>query len=351
MSVEIPATLETSIETAVTHHLRIELGTHGLLLNATELESAEATNAARGRWLLARLLAQCYPDVDGLAVQVDRTADMARIESALAFGAVTSLVLAGAKDVGNQRTSVEYLCGVFNLAIGLVDGICDGDTAVGQLLLSQCHEADLIGAAVARRDRGWLHGRLPSDLHTDDAVVFTATVIETFFANLHDLYDDEPAVRRHVGKQLADALRAETDSVRDPFATLSHDARIECSRATSVLPFEIISTMTVTESAPAVSSGATMLGEAMWRIDDLVDLIDDARHDALNAVLLAACRRHARYDIAGLAAVLGSSGIAAAATEAALRLRDGLQTVAANGEHQRAYLAFVQRYAGIGPTL
>ena len=101
-----------------------------------------------------------------------------------------------------------------------------------------------------------------------------------------------------------------------------------------------------------MSARATLLGEAMWRVDDLVDLVDDARNGALNGVLLAACgKRHARYDIADLAAVLGSPGIAAAAAEAALRLHDGLPAVGVSSEDQRAYLAFVQRYAAIVPAL
>jgi len=271
--VEIPATLETTIDTAVTRHLQSELGARGLLLNSAELGLAESTNAALGRWLMERLLRECYPDAEGLAVQFERTDDMARIGAALAFGAVTSRVLAGAHDRAGRRSSVEYVCGVFNLAIGLVDGICDGDTTIGAQLLDHCHDADLIGAAIERPQRGWLHTRLPNLLAADDAVAFVATVIEAFFAGLHDLYVDDPQVRRIVGQQLADALEAETDSVRDPFTALSAAGRVRCSRATSVLPFEIISTITTAELAPAVSSRATMLGEAMWRVDDLVDRV------------------------------------------------------------------------------
>jgi hypothetical protein len=348
--VEIPAPLESTIDTAVTRHLRSELGARGLLLNSADLGLAESTNAALGRWLMERLLRECYPDAEGLAVQFERTGDVARIGAALAFGAVTSRVLAGTHDPAARRTSVEYVCGVFNLAIGLVDGICDGDTTIGAQLLDRCHDADLIDAAIERRQRGWLHTRLPDPL-ADDAVAFTSTVIEAFFASLHDLYIDDPQVRRIVGRQLADALHAETASVRDPFTALSAAGRVECSRATSVLPFEIISTITNAELAPTDSSRATVLGEAMWRVDDLVDLVDDARHGALNAVLLATSGPHARYDIAGLAAVLSSSGIAPAATEAALLLHNGLQGVRVSGDDRRAYLAFVQRYAEIVPAL
>jgi hypothetical protein len=351
---EIPATLESSIDAAVAHHLQSTLGAGGLLLNSADLRMAETTNAALGRWLMQRLLSECYPEAEGLALQFERAGDMARIGSALAFGAVTSRVFAAAHDVIGRRRPVEYVCGVFNLAIGLVDGICDGDTAIGVQLLNHCHDADLVDAAMGRRRRGWLQSPLPDHLAEDSAVGFTATVIEVFFALLHDLYLDRPHVRRIIGQQLTEALQAETDSVRDPFTALSAACRVGCSRATSVLPFEIISTIANAGIVPAVRSPATMLGEAMWRVDDLVDLVDDARYGALNALLLAACGRrgtHADYDVVDLTYLLGSADIAAAATDAAQRLHQGLQAAEVTGDDQRAYLAFVQRYAEIGAVL
>jgi hypothetical protein len=42
-------------------------------------------------------------------VQFERTGDMARIGSALAFGAATSRVLAGVGDEPARRTLVEYV--------------------------------------------------------------------------------------------------------------------------------------------------------------------------------------------------------------------------------------------------
>jgi hypothetical protein len=62
MGLDISATLETAIDAAVTHHLRLELGGRGLLLTSVDLGLAESTNAARGGWLLRHLLAECYPD-------------------------------------------------------------------------------------------------------------------------------------------------------------------------------------------------------------------------------------------------------------------------------------------------
>ncbi len=130
--------------------------------------------------------------------------------------------------------------------------------------------------------------------------------------------------------------------------------RVECSRATSVMPFEIIETITTAGRVLATPSPATLLGEAMWRIDDLVDLADDARSGALNALVLNAFQRrggHDGYDVADLQAVLDCSGIASAAAEAADRLTDGLRVAGiVTGDDRHAFLQFVQRYAGIEPT-
>jgi hypothetical protein len=346
--------LESEIDVTVTRHLETQLGARGLLLSSADLTLAESTTGALGRRLTTRLLQQCYPDAVGLTVEFERTGDITRIGAALAFGAVTSRVLArtDGRPPGSLRT--EYVCAIFNLAIGLVDGICDGDVDTGTQLLANIFDADLIEAAVRRRDRGWLHAALPDFLASDDAVAFTASVTEAFYDSLHDLYADQPVVRRIVGEQLAEALKAETDSVRDPFTALSPERRVECSRTTSVLPFNIIDTITTARPAVVVPSTATMLGEAIWRIDDLVDIVDDARSGALNGVLLEACRRRGRhdgYDITDLSEVLGPTGIASAAAEAADRLHDGLGFGTTAPDDRLAYLGFVQRYAGIEPTL
>jgi hypothetical protein len=349
---KIPGTLESEIDTTVAHHLENELGARGLLLSTADLAVAESTTAIMGRRLTTRLLQQCYPEADDVTVEFERTGDITRIGAALAFGAVTSRVLARAGARATPADRTEYVCAVFNLAIGLVDGICDGDVATGTQLLAAIFDADLVEAAVRRRNRGWLHAALPDFLTADDAVAFTAGVTEAFYHDLHDLYADQPEVRRMVGEQLAEALKAETDSVRNPFTALSPERRVECSRTTSVLPFTIIETITV--AGRSSDSTATMLGEAIWRIDDLVDIIDDARSGALNGVLLDACRRRGRhdgYDITDLSDVLGPTGIASAAAEAAEHLHDGLGLGAVAPADRLAFLGFVQRYAGIEPPL
>jgi hypothetical protein len=353
--VKIPETLESAIDAAVTRHLETELGDRGLLLSSADLAVAEAKTATLGGRLMTSVLKQCYPKADGLTVEFERGGDIARIGAALAFGAATSSVLASSLGDGSHRQIVaEFVCGTFNLGIGLVDGVCDADAAMGGELLDHFQGADLIGAAEDRRGPGWLHAGMPLHLAADAGVAFTVSVTEAFFENLHGLYADESDVRRIVGEQLADALEAETASVRRPLAGLSAERRVECSRATSVLPFEIIETITIGGRAPATPSAATLLGEAMWRIDDLVDLSEDARSGALNAVLLEAFEwrgRHDRYDIADLEAVLASSGIASAAAEAADHLRDGLRLAGVVIRDDRdAFLQFVQRYAGIDPA-
>ena len=349
---KIPKTLESAIDAAVSRHLEVELADRSLLLTSADLAIAEAKTAILGRRLMTSVLKQCYPEADGLTVEFERTGDIGRIGAALAFGAVTSRVFASSVgDRSRRQAAIELLCGTFNLAIGLVDGICDADVATGEQLLDHFHDADLVGAASHRRGPGWLHAEMPLFLAADDGVAFTISVTEAFFENLHNIYADNADVRRIVGGQLADALKAETASVRRPLTALSAERRIDCSRATSVLPFEIIET--ITTARRATPSAGTMLGEAMWRIDDLVDLIDDARDDALNAVLLDASALRGmqdRYEIADLQAVLASSRIASAAAEAADRLRDGLRLAGVdNGDHH-TFLQFVQRYAGIDPA-
>jgi hypothetical protein len=352
---KIPRHLESAIDHAVIRHLETEFRDRGLLLSSADLTAAQDTTAALGRRLMTLLLKQCYPEADGLAIEFERTGDIPRIGAALAFGAVVSRVFGSSVDYPNGSASViEFLCGTFNLAIGLIDGVCDANAAAGERFLGHFRDADLIGAADGRRGPGWLHAHMPLTLAADDSVSFTVSVTEAFFENLHNIYAEEADVRRVVGGQLADALEAEAASVCHPFTALSAQRRVECSRATSVMPFEIIETITTAARVTATPSAATLLGEAMWRIDDLVDLTEDARSGALNAVLLKAFQRRGRhdsYDVADLRAVLDSSGIASAAAEAADRLRDGLSLAGiVSGDDRHAFLQFVQRYAGIEPT-
>ena len=111
-----------------------------------------------------------------------------------------------------------------------------------------------------------------------------------------------------------------------------------------MLPFEIVGTLTEDDHA---ASAARFLGEAMWRIDDLVDLCDDARTGALNAILLAATVT----DRAELERLLASDHIARAAAQAGDSLLRGVESAGGHVGTGSAdvFLQFIARYAGIVP--
>ena len=100
-------------------------------------------------------------------------------------------------------------------------------------------------------------------------------------------------------------------------------------------------------------TAGTLLGEAMWQIDDLVDLCQDARRGSLNGFLLAVATGSGRPGdrdlLAALERLLNSTDIACAAAGAADKLLAGLQH--AGDEHQgtASFLHFIQRYAGVPP--
>ena len=360
MSVEIPAHIEQAVGDAVARHLETELGDRGLLLTADGLETASVEAARRGRALLPRIIARCYPGDPqaSVAPTVEFESDhaAARIETALAFGAATADALSrGERNAGPSASSIEVTCAMFNLGIGLVDGLCDEDAAIGEALLALVQGQDLAAASEAPRERGWLRAEVPPALAEDPAAAFTVAIIEAFFETLHDSYPDDAwlTLRRDVGTQLCAALAAERQSVVRSPAETTREQLIECSRLTSVLPFQIIETLVCGRETPREPSAGTRLGEAMWRIDDLVDLCDDARSGSLNGVLLAATpdggRRGERDLLAALERLLASTDIACAAAEAAEWLLAGLRLGDSPDDHP-LFLHFVQRYAGITPA-
>ena len=181
---EIPEPLEDAIDNVVAHHLATHLGDRGLLLTHGDLAVAEAKTARLGQRLLTCVLQQCYPMLrsgEAAAIEFDRESDVARIGAALAFGAVTSTVLAS-RPRGSERLagSRELLCGTFNLGIGLIDGLCDGDAQTGERLLHHIRAADLDGAAHGRRATGWLSAGLPHPMMTNPTVAFTVNVSRRF---------------------------------------------------------------------------------------------------------------------------------------------------------------------------
>jgi hypothetical protein len=350
--VEIPTHIEQAVSETVTRRLESALGDRGLLLSIDELTAAEAAAAQQGSRLLAVVIDRCYPEHRraGATFEFDSDRAAARLAAALEFGAVTARVLAR----GELGGSVELLCAIFNLGIGLVDGICDEDAETGGALLELVQEQDLVQAAEGPRPRGWLGDTLPPTLAEDHTVAFTVDIIEVFFETLHAVYPDDAwlHLRRRIGAQLCTALDAERESVTGAAGLSGLERLIESSRLTSVLPFQIIEALAGGDRAHMEPTAGTLLGEAMWWIDDLVDLCQDARSGALNGVLLTATQG---AGAAALERLLDSTEVARASEQAAESLLAGLQ-VAGDGSgpthaqpSSKTFLYFIQRYAGISP--
>jgi hypothetical protein len=350
----MPASKEHVLSDAIASLLEAELAGRDRLLGKGAFASSEAEAVREGASLLAEAMRRCHPALrDGPDVQFDFADDCTapRLAAALAFGAVTARVLAPRSSERNAGAEVQLLCAIFNLGIGLVDSVCDDDADTGRALLELVSRHDLVDASAEPRERGWLRGATPPTLARDYAVAFTVEVIETFFETLHSVYqgDGWSECRRAVGTRLEAALDAERQTLVRPGPGDTRVAElIGCSRATSVLPFQIIETIALGADSPAAGSAGTLLGEAMWRIDDLVDLCDDARSGALNGLLLEATAEGARYDATAHERLLASGKIARAAAQAAADLDSSLQQ-AQDDRAVDSFLYFVQRYAGIAP--
>jgi hypothetical protein len=184
-------------------------------------------------------------------------------------------------------------------------------------------------------------------------VAFTARVIESFFELVHAACPGagKAAVRAQVGTLLEEALEAERWSVDPARADAPRDRLVECSRRTSVWPFRIMELVATGDARLPAPTAGELLGEAMWRIDDLVDLVEDANGDALNALLVAADPETSpgTSGQSALEVVLTSRMIAQATDQAAADLDAGLRAsrgAAAPGARQ-IFISFVQRYAGL----
>jgi len=345
---DIPADICHDIDQAVTSCLATEFQRRDLVLPPDRLAAAETRAAADGERLLTSVIHRCYPlseyDTQVLSVQFDSSGEMSRVRSALAFGAATAALLMPPHR-SERRPAVELLSAIFNLGIGLVDGVCDEDRGQGLRLLELIGDSDVARTARELRPRGWLWVQLPADLSDVASVSFAADVVETFFATLHATFpgDASSDLRARVGDQLAAALQAERWSLVSSFTDASRQQLTQSSYATSVLPFEIVGTLVASDHAPAA---AHFLGEAMWRIDDLVDLCDDTRAGALNAVVLGV----KRSGPAALEELLRSDHIARTAADAADRLRRGVDRADGGRAECDVFLQFVARYAGIVPS-
>lgn len=366
-TVQVPADLERAVEESVVHHLRTELSACGLLLTADALCQAHAEAAQRGKALLAGLTTRCYgiqpQGSAAVSFEFQSEEGRAHIQAALAFGATTAIVLAPFKNGGRQDFGrIELLCAIFNLGIGLVDSLCDEDSGTGMILLGGLNGDKLMECAEMPQQRGWLHSALPVALAGIAAVAFAADLIEIFFQELHAVYLGQRSLdqRRSIGKQLTAALRAERDSVCWLPDMVERERSLQSSRMTSVLPLQIIESLACGSITTEERSTGTLLGEALWRVDDLVDLCQDARCGALNSLLLRALHDDrgsvkGHDPVTALERLLGSTDIGEAAAEAAeclvagLRLGDGLQP-AERGSTIAAFLYFIQTYAGVPPA-
>lgn len=351
---DIPQELRTAIVGLVQDSLRAKLDARGLLLTEASVSTATAETERSGKALLRDLLNQLYPAArPGAATSTIEfgTPEVAqRIERALSFGAVTSRLLARG---GEPDVSLDLLCGTFNLGVGLVDGICDSSPVVGRRLLQHIQTADVLAAARGQQTEGGVLAGLPAPLASDPTVAFAGRVIDGFFEQLHSRHPDgqNDQMRRTVGSLMARALKAESQSICGTPAAADTVQLVESSRGTSVLPFQIIEHLSTAGAELPPKTAGTLVGEAMWKIDDLVDLVEDAATGSLNAVLLPTARqRSVDSRRGGLATVLTSGIIPRTAAQAVQSLEAGVSAASGMGTvggARDAFLLFVQRYAGI----
>ena len=322
------------------------------------MSTAAAETERSGKALLRDLLTQLYPAARpgtvGSTIEFGTPEVAQRIERALSFGAVTARLLAPPRRGGDEPgASLDLLCGTFNLGVGLVDGICDGSPAVGRRLLQQIRAADVLATARGQQTEGGVLAGLPAPLASDATVVFAGRVIDGFFEQLHSRDPDgqNDQLRRTVGTLMARALEAESQSICGTAAPDDAAKLVEWSRGTSVLPFQIIEHLATAGSELPPKTAGTLVGEAMWKIDDLVDLVEDAATGSLNAVLLPTVeQRSVDSRRGGLATVLTSGIIPRTAAQAVQALEAGVSSapgMGTDGGACDAFLLFVQRYAGI----
>lgn len=349
----------SGIDQAVTGSLTGALRARALVPDAARWARAASRAEEEGRRLLAATVHHCYPlsrfDSQTVTLLFDDEREAARVCATLAFGAATAGLLApagapGAPDAPDPGR-LRLLGALLNLGIGLLDGLCDEEPAVGLPLLHLIHRSDVADAARRPRARGWLRAWLPDALEADATAAFTADVVETFFALLHEALPGEPGsgVRHPIGALLARALDAERTSVGLGEADDTPAALLRCSQETSVLPFEILGAMAGGGDPPPA---AGHLGRALWRIDDLADLTADARSGALNALLLELGfppRHPVELDPAVVGPAIERASMEAADSLArAVSLLDEPPATHHPGDLD-VVLVFLARYAGIAP--
>ena len=168
---DIPAGICDAIEQAVTDRLAAELGARGLLLTAERFADAETQAAIDGERLLTSVIHRCYPlsefDTQVLTLEFDSELEASRVRSALAFGAATAGLLTSPYQPEERPGSIGLLSAIFNLGIGLIDGVCDEDVDAGLRLLELIELGNVAETARGPRPRGWLRVQLPAELESD----------------------------------------------------------------------------------------------------------------------------------------------------------------------------------------
>ena len=324
----------TPVEDAARAQLRAALDDRGLLLGEADLVAGIEAAAALGRRLLTDVVERAYRDVlasrASVRIAFGHSGTGPRMGMALAFGALVARLVrpVGARPFPDEP---DLLCAVFNLGIGLVDSLCDASPHEGLPLLCALGELDLPGLVAPE---GGLATTVCPDLLADPTVAFTVRVVGLFFDQVHSVLsgDDSRGARSRVGLLLADALAAERRSVGRGSGG-DGESLVETSRRTSVLPFQTLSILAGGAPDGPAWATATALGEAMWRVDDLVDVGQDAESGALNSLLVAGGDLDAR--------------ICVAAREAAEQLATALEVApgGAAANARRDLLACVQSYA------
>ena len=124
--------------------------------------------------------------------------------------------------------------------------MCDEDADTGLRLLKLIELGNVAEAARQPRPAAGCVCSYPPRWKPIPACQFAADIVETFFATLHATYPGDPwsDLRARVGDQLAAALEAERSSLVSSLSDASLGQLTQYSYATSVLPFEIVGTIT-----------------------------------------------------------------------------------------------------------
>lgn len=242
----------------------------------------------------------------------------AKTPSALAFGLDISK---GMQMIAGRpvRQDVAEACAVFNFGISIFDLLHDT-------------QSDLVADFTAQFDQSVL-SRLNSDPDFPRRLVENSAgsdvpefrlILQTIAAVYQRLHALDIGHFDQVAELLAAAYDAEIKSASLAAGQSIAELR-QTSREKSTLPFAIISAIGDPDLGSGTQSTAhgqivDSIGSIFWRIDDLADIVSDARSESLNSLLVEA-RRDEKAEIAStLTGLLEGSRIEASAQE----VRDAL---------------------------